>query len=62
MGEPVACDIVRLKQLRQHCLTCAENAAEVRRCGVIDCPMWAYRLGRNPHNPRRGRNPFAKVK
>ena len=23
-------------------------------------PLWAYRMGRNPHNPQRGRNPFAE--
>ena len=48
-----------LKQLRLHCLSCTENAAEVRRCAIINCPMWPYRMGHNPHNPRRGRNPFA---
>jgi hypothetical protein len=48
--------------IRQHCLRCVENAAEVRRCTTINCPFWPYRMGRNPHNPRRGRNPFAEVR
>jgi hypothetical protein len=46
--------------LRRQCLSCAENAAEVRRCIIIDCAAWPYRMGRNPHNPRRGSNPFAR--
>ena len=50
-------ELKRHKDLRQQCLTCAENAAEVRHCAVIDCPFWLYRTGRNPHNPRRGVKP-----
>ena len=56
--EPVDPTIKRLTELRRHCLSCAENAAEVRRCAIINCPLWAFRMGRNPHNPRRGINPF----
>ena len=38
-----------------------------RACGanaraVVDRPLWAYRMGSNPHNPRRGIEPtFAPV-
>lgn len=40
-----------LKFLRQLCLTCSNDSpAEVRRCPCIDCPLWAHRLGTNPHN------------
>lgn len=60
MGEVDLVDgLKRYKDLRRHCLSCAENSAEVRRCAIIDCPIWPYRAGRNPHNPARGRNPFA---
>jgi hypothetical protein len=31
---------------------------EVRRCAIIDCPLWPYRMGKNPHNPKRGANPL----
>ena len=58
--EVVAIDCHRHKDLRQHCLLCAENAAEVRRCANINCPFWPYRMGRNPHNPKRGHNPFER--
>jgi hypothetical protein len=60
--EPIDPAIRRLTGLRRHCLGCAENAAEVRRCPIIDCPLWPYRMGRNPHNPRRGINPFNQVR
>jgi hypothetical protein len=56
--EPVDPDIRSYKDLRRHCLKCAESPSEVRRCTVIDCPLWPYRTQHNPHNPRRGRNPF----
>jgi hypothetical protein len=59
MGDvPLISGMTRHKHLRNHCLEmCAENSAEVRRCTIINCPLWAYRMGRNPHNPRRGINP-----
>lgn len=47
------------RDLRRYCFDCAENSAEVRRCAVVDCPFWPYRMGRNPHSPRRGVNPFS---
>ena len=56
--EPVDESIIRHKDLRQHCLSCAGSKADVRQCAIINCPLWPYRMGRNPHNPQRGRNPF----
>ena len=48
------------RAIRSWCLACLDgNAAEVRRCSTINCPFWAFRLGKNPHNPKRGRDPFA---
>jgi len=51
----------RLTTIRETvCMPCSsDNKAEVRRCPIYDCPAWPFRMGRNPHNPRRGRNPFA---
>jgi hypothetical protein len=60
--EPISVDLKRHKDLRRHCLDCAENTAEVRRCAIIDCPLWAFRMGRNPHDPRRGNDPFADLR
>ena len=39
------------------CQPCLDgNDAEIRRCTTINCPFWPYRMGRNPHNPQRGKN------
>ena len=55
---PLVDGLKRCKDLRRQCLACAENAPEVRLGASIDCPVWPYRMGKNPHNPRRGINPF----
>ena len=59
---PVGEDIKEYRDLRRHCLNfCGSgDAAEVRRCPIYDCAAWAYRTGKNPHNGRRGKNPFSK--
>jgi hypothetical protein len=57
--EPFHHDLKRHKDLRNHCLECSGGSKrDVRGCAIINCPLWPYRMGRNPHNPRRGRNPF----
>jgi len=55
-------DVREYRDIRRHvCLPCVDgNDAEVRRCTTINCPFWPYRMGVNPHNPKRGRNPFSK--
>ena len=59
--EPIEHSIVRHKDLRKHCLDCsAGSKKEVRCCAIVNCPLWPYRMGHNPHNPQRGRNPFSK--
>ena len=51
-------DLVEYRDLRRYCLTCADSSGAVRHCAIINCPAWGFRMGRNPHNPKRGRNPF----
>lgn len=54
LGEPELIELGCSKQpllsvIRAKCIDCcAGNAAEVRRCGMIDCPLWPYRMGTNP--------------
>jgi hypothetical protein len=56
--ESLFAPIREVRDIRTHCLECsAGGAREVRECRIINCPFWAYRLGRNPHNPRRGTRP-----
>jgi len=37
------------RAIRLKCLDCCgENAAEVRKCVSIDCPLWPHRMGTSP--------------
>lgn len=49
-----------LKRLRKMCLECAENESDVRYCTIINCPLWAHRMGKNPFN-KRGKRGTAKA-
>lgn len=41
--------IGRTEAIREKCIDCcAGNRAEVRRCGMIDCVLWPFRMGTNP--------------
>jgi len=38
-----------LAAIRQNCIECCGGSqAEVRRCRIVTCPMWPYRMGANP--------------
>ena len=40
-----------LKAIRKKCLDCSYfQPKEVRRCTVINCPIYPYRFGRRPSN------------
>jgi hypothetical protein len=40
-----------LARVRELCLRCtADERTEIARCTMINCPLWAHRMGRNPHN------------
>ncbi len=58
-------DMTPLRAIRQKCLECvAWSAAEVRQCGMGDCALWVYRLGKNPDRAgvgRKGGNPALKT-
>ena len=42
-----------LDAVRENCIgCCAGNAAEVRRCRMVACPMWPYRMGTNPFSTK----------
>lgn len=53
---PLEC-IKGYRDIPAYCDACAGTAQSRRRCACIDCPFWAYRMGRNPHNPRSGKAP-----
>jgi len=42
-----------LKAIRKKCLDCSDNQPkEVKSCPIESCPLYPFRLGRNPN--RRG--------
>lgn len=44
-------ELTPLRAIRAYCLDCmCGNAAEVRRCHLVKCPLNRFRMG---HNPRR---------
>lgn len=43
-----------LKSIREKCLDCCGyKYSEVRECHITDCPLWAYRMGKNPFHQRK---------
>ena len=39
-----------IKAIRAYCLSCVcGNSTEVRRCELTDCPLHAFRFGKNPY-------------
>jgi hypothetical protein len=50
-----------LKAIREKCLDCCcGNAAEVRKCVAVDCPMWPFRMDTNPFRKKRELTPEQK--
>ncbi|MBI1302049.1 MAG: hypothetical protein GC137_10430 [Alphaproteobacteria bacterium] len=42
-----------LKVMREKCLDCcAQQSSEVRLCAVKSCPLWPYRMGKDPFRKR----------
>lgn len=43
-------------QIKTFCAKeCAGGEADAMACRVTNCPFWAYRTGKNPHDKRRGK-------
>ena len=38
-------DLTPRRAMRAKCLECSGTAYEVKKCAVVDCPLWPYRLG-----------------
>lgn len=42
-----------LKVIRKKCLDCCGGLhGEVRKCHITDCPLWPYRMAKNPFHTR----------
>jgi hypothetical protein len=47
---PTERKITPLLAIRHHCVACSGGVhREVRECVIIDCPLYEYRMGKNPH-------------
>lgn len=43
-----------IKAIRAQCLECSNgNNNEVRLCPITDCPLYAFRFGKNPYRQKR---------
>jgi len=43
-----------VKAIRQNCLECSNQAkGEVLNCAIPDCPLYPFRLGKNPNRKRK---------
>ena len=40
--------LTAFQAIRAKCLDCAYTPHEVLKCSCTGCPLWPYRLGRNP--------------
>jgi hypothetical protein len=50
-----------MKAIRAKCLDCCcDQQAEVRRCEILTCPLWRYRMGREEHDELYVRKPMSK--
>lgn len=42
-----------LRAIRMFCLQCVETANDVRNCICTSCPLYPFRMGKNPFRHRR---------
>lgn len=50
--------VTPLKAIRANCLECCcGSAKEVRGCHIERCPLWPYRLGKNPNRAKTREKP-----
>ena len=43
-----------LKAIREKCLDCCFGSiTEIKECGAVKCPLYPYRLGKNPFRQKR---------
>lgn len=49
-GDDMKKHLTPIKAIRQNCMDCSGGSvSEVRNCIITDCPLYSYRLGRNPN-------------
>ena len=52
-----------IKAIRKKCLDCSGwKPAEVRLCEMTDCPLYRFRMGKNPNRKGLGGQKIKKLK
>lgn len=42
-----------VRAIRGYCLSCClEQASEVKMCAADECPLWEFRMGKNPYRAK----------
>lgn len=50
LGKGVAKRFSPVKAIKRHCLDCSGSSKkEVRECIIQDCPLYPFRMGKNPN-------------
>lgn len=45
-------NLTPVKAIRRKCLSCSENAAEVKRCPIENCALYPFRMNTRPKGSR----------
>ncbi|MDK2957337.1 MAG: hypothetical protein PWQ57_2834 [Desulfovibrionales bacterium] len=52
-----------IKAIRAKCLECSGGSSnEVKLCPLVECPLYAFRLGRNPNIKRKPLTPQQRAR
>lgn len=47
-----------IEAIRAHCVQCSGGSVgEARKCQSLGCPLWAFRMGVNPHHAKALQRP-----
>jgi len=48
-------NLTPLRAIRAKCFDCSGGQpSEIRSCPIMDCPLYPFRLGKNPFSKRKG--------
>ena len=42
-----------VKAIRAYCIDCSQSTSEVAKCVIPDCPLFPFRMGKNPFRTHR---------
>ena len=52
-----------LKAIRAKCMDCSNDSySEIANCPVTNCPLWPFRMGKNPYRKKKELSEEQKAK